>query len=311
MPAVEVVAAVIVRDDGAFLLARRPRGKVYAGYWEFPGGKLEAGEALEGALARELHEELGIEVVRAYPWITRCYAYPHARVRLRFFRVLQWRNAPRPREAQQLAWQRVGAPCVEPMLPANAPVLAALGLPSEYAVTAAERYGVEPMLARLARGLAAGLRMIQVRDKGMAPPARADFARRVVELAHASGARVLVHSDAAMARAVGADGVHFSASGLAELSTRPGDLLAAASCHSAAELARATELGLDFALLGPVATTLSHPGAQPIGWDGFARLARGTCIPVYGIGGLRRGDLERAWKAGAHGIAMISGAWGD
>ena len=94
----EVAAAVILRADGSFLIARRPPGKVYAGYWEFPGGKIEPGEPASGALARELHEELGINVVRAYPWITRVHAYSHATVQLNFFRVLEWSGVPHPRE---------------------------------------------------------------------------------------------------------------------------------------------------------------------------------------------------------------------
>ena len=306
---VEVAAAVIVRADGAFLLARRPSGKVYAGYWEFPGGKIEPHEPAERALARELHEELGIDVRRAYPWITRVYAYPHATVRLSFFRVLEWAGEPHPHEAQQLVWQRMDAPLPEPMLPANAPVLASLALPQEYAITAAQTYGIEPMLARLAQRLEAGLRLVQVREKAMAPEARAAFARRVVELAHCSDAKVLIHADCALARSLGADGVHYSARDLASLAQRPHGLLAAASCHTVTELALAVRLGLDFAVLGPVKDTASHPGAAPLGWAGFARIARGAAIPVYGIGGLRATDLEQAWRAGAHGVAMISGAW--
>ena len=94
---IEVAAAVLVRPDGAFLLAQRPAGKVYAGYWEFPGGKIEPGEAADAALARELHEELGIDVVTAYPWITREHVYEHGHVRLNFFRVTEWTGEPHPR----------------------------------------------------------------------------------------------------------------------------------------------------------------------------------------------------------------------
>jgi 8-oxo-dGTP diphosphatase len=92
----DVAAAVIQRPDGAFLLARRPAGKVYAGYWEFPGGKIEAGEPAAEALARELREELGIEPRTAYPWLTREYVYPHAAVRLHFFRVTACHGDPEP-----------------------------------------------------------------------------------------------------------------------------------------------------------------------------------------------------------------------
>src|SRR4051812_34973164 len=85
---IEVAAAVIQRGDGSFLLAQRPPGKVYAGYWEFPGGKIEPGEDGAQALARELHEELGIDIAPPYPWISRIYTYPHGTVRLQFFRVV-------------------------------------------------------------------------------------------------------------------------------------------------------------------------------------------------------------------------------
>ena len=136
---------------------------MYAGYWEFPGGKVEPGEPAARALARELHEELGIDVERAYPWITREYVYPHGHVRLNFFRVTQWRGEPHPREEQAIAWQAPGASTVQPMLPANAPVLASLVLPFEYAVTDAARYGVAAMLEKLRARLESGLKLVQVR----------------------------------------------------------------------------------------------------------------------------------------------------
>lgn len=299
---VEVAAAVIQRADGAFLLARRPAGKVYAGYWEFPGGKVEAGEPAERALARELHEELGIDVGTAYPWITRVYAYPHATVRLSFFRVTAWKGEPHPREGQEIAWERCGAVGAEPMLPANAPVLAALALPHEYAITDAESRGPEPMLARIRKRLEDGLKLIQVRDKDL--PRREEFARAVLQLARPLGAKVLINGGPDIA-----DGVHYTAAQLMRLAGRPGAGLAGASCHSEAELQRAMALDLDFAVLGPVKPTPTHAGATTLGWAGFARIALGASIPVYAIGGMRRSDLEAAWRAGAHGVAMVSGAW--
>jgi 8-oxo-dGTP diphosphatase len=305
----DVAAAVILRADGSFLIARRPAGKVYAGYWEFPGGKIEDGEPEAAALARELHEELGIEVVRAYPWITRVYEYPHATVRLNFFRVLEWTGEPHPREAQTIAWQQPDAPVAQPMLPANAPVLASLALPHEYAITEAETLGTEATLERLEQRLRNGLKLIQVRDRTMASGERAELARRAVRLAHRHGARVLVNSDLTLARAAGADGVHLTSNSLMSLTARPATKLVAASCHDSGQLAHAIRLGLDFAVLGPVKPTPSHPGAAPMGWTRFADLARGAAIPVYAIGGMRDVDLEDAWRAGAHGVAMISGAW--
>lgn len=299
---IEVAAAVILRPDGGFLLGQRPAGKVYAGWWEFPGGKIEPGEPPAAALARELYEELGIEAQCVYPWITRVYAYPHGTVRLWFYRVLEWAGEPMPREHQAIAWQRLGDLWVEPMLPANAPVLAALALPSEYAITDAEKIGSEENLQRLQRRLAEGLKLVQVRDRNLAN--RIEFAEKVVALAHRHGAKVLVNGGPQIA-----DGIHFTASRLMDLRERPRNHLAGASCHNAQELERAMQLELDFAVLGPVKRTDSHAGAPLLGWEGFARLARGASIPLYAIGGLRREDMEDARLAGAHGLAMIRGSW--
>ncbi len=306
---VEVVAAVIERPDGSFLLAQRPAGKVYAGYWEFPGGKVEPGEPLAEALARELHEELGIDVERAYPWIVRTYAYAHAHVRLNFFRVRAWRGEAHGKEAQGLAWQRVSALAVAPLLPANGPILRALELPFEYAITHAGEIGADAQLSLLDEALQRGLRLIQVREKDMPAAALERFAAAVIAKARPYGAKVLINSDIDLARRLGAAGVHLAAGQLADLERRPELDWCAASCHDAAELARAAELDVDFAVLGPVQATPTHPDAQPLGWGGFGALALGSTLPVYALGGVRRADLETAWRSGAHGIAMIRGSW--
>ncbi|WP_028535182.1 NUDIX domain-containing protein [Paludibacterium yongneupense] len=127
---VEVVAGVLLAGDGRFLLGSRPAGKPYAGYWEFPGGKIEAGETPLAALARELDEEMGIAVTEATPWLTRRHDYEHARVNLRFFRVSGWRGEFEAREGQRFAWQWPGRVDVEPVLPANGSILKSLQLPS-------------------------------------------------------------------------------------------------------------------------------------------------------------------------------------
>ena len=299
---VEVAAAVIERPDGSILLAQRPAGKVYAGWWEFPGGKVEAGEPAAHALVRELHEELGIDVRTAYPWLTRMHVYEHATVRLNFFRVVEWHGEPHGREAQAFVWQHPGAPMVEPMLPANAPVLQALALPQEYAVTDAEHLGRDVILARLAVRLKEGLGLIQLRDRNL--PDREGFARAVVGLARSHQAKVLINGGPPLG-----DGIHYTARQLMSLEKKAPAGLTAASCHTRAELDRAMALELDFAVLGPVKPTASHPGAATLGWEGFAAIAAGASLPVYAIGGLRRADLPAARRAGAHGIAMISGSW--
>lgn len=121
-PVTDVAVGVLLKPDDTFLLTSRPEGKVYAGYWEFPGGKLEAGESVEAALRRELHEELGITIDGAELWKTQMVDYPHALVRLHFCKVRQWDGALQMREAQSFAWQ--GLPVqVTPVLPGTLPVL--------------------------------------------------------------------------------------------------------------------------------------------------------------------------------------------
>ena len=364
---VEVAAAVLQRADGSFLLAQRPEGKIWAGYWEFPGGKLEAGETAREALVRELCEELGIEVTTAYPWITRLFTYPHATVRLSFFRVTEWRGELYPHEGQQFSWQippqppffqsgrvseigadfsvgasqyallqsggekrsrlkkpalipqtpllKSGMPDIEarysvtPILPANTPILRALELPALYAISNAAELGCEEFMRRLEVRLDEGLRLVQLREKGLAREALQELAQRVVELAHVHGARVLLNGDVTLAQAVGADGVQLTSTQLAQWHERPAVAWCAASCHSLEELQRAEALGCDFALLSPVLPTLSHPGAAHLGWQNFAAIAAKSSIPVYALGGLEWGDMTTAWQHGAHGIALLRKAW--
>jgi len=306
---VDVAVGVIVQDDGKFLLTCRPRGKPYAGYWEFPGGKIEPGETSLSALNRELQEELGIQLLKAEPWITRNFKYVHAAVRLHFFRVTQWQGNPVARESQQLAWQYPRQITVSPMLPANTPILRALSLPSVYAITQASQIGAKAAVQQIKQALQHGLRLIQIREKAMNGTALQAFSKIVIELAHESGAQVLVNGDSTLCRELGADGIHLTASQLMDLFERP-DMnygWCGASCHNLEELHQAELLGIDFAVLGPVLPTLSHPATKPLGWRKFANLINDCSIPVYALGGLQPDDLSSAREMGAHGVAMIRG----
>ena len=306
---VDVAAAVLQRADGCFLLAQRPGGKVYEGFWEFPGGKIEKGETPSQALCRELDEELGIQALRVYPWLTRIYDYPHATVKLHFLRVVQWDGDPVSREAQAFSWHRPGAVSVSPLLPANTPVLKALELPVRYAITNASELGESEMLKRLQLALSEGLELVQIREKEFEGHRLERFSRDVVEQCRKFDAKVLVNADARLAASIGADGLHLTSTQLMGTDRRPEFKWCAASCHDRRELEHAAMLGLDFAVLGPVGATLSHPCAQPMGWNPFREIVLDSTIPVYALGGLFAADLELAWVNRAHGVAMMRGAW--
>ena len=307
---IDVAAGIILRGDGRVLLAERPPGKPLAGCWEFPGGKFESGESPVAALARELHEELGIELDEAHPWITRIHTYPERTVRLHMYRVPAWHGEPHGREGQRLSWEDPQRVSVSPLLSANDGILQSLNLPSLYAITQASKYGTTGFLERLRTALDSGLRLIQVRERGMAPAELEEFARDVVALAHDYGARVLINGNADMARECGADGVHLQAEQLMQGRSRPdGIRLLAASCHDREELLQAAALGADFVVLSPVLPTQSHPGAPTLGWERFAELCLDLPMPVYALGGMRTDMLETAMTHSAHGVALLSGIW--
>ncbi len=306
---IDVAAAVITRPDGSFLLGLRAPGTFYPGYWEFPGGKVEQGETPHDALVRELKEELGITVIRALPWIVREHHYEHAHVRLHFFEVAEWTGEPSEHVHSALVWQRADSLSVSPMLPANGPVLKALRLPHVMGVTNATETGVAAQLDALGRALAGGLRLVQIREGWLEAAQRVAFAREALKRCHAAGAIGLINGDAVLASQIGADGLHLPAARLFMLDKRPNFTWVGASCHSRAELERAAALDLDYALLGPVAETASHPGAPALGWTRFTELSKGLPIPVFAIGGLGVADLEQAREAAAHGVAAIRGIW--
>jgi 8-oxo-dGTP diphosphatase len=307
MTRITEVAAAVIERGGDFLLAQRPEGKPYSGYWEFPGGKIEAGEDAREALTRELREELGIEVREATPWITRVYAYTHATVRLHFFRVIAWEGEPQPLEDQAIRWQHVGAPDVAPMLPANAPVLAALALPAVMVVSNAVEAGIEAWVKALAERALGERMLVQIREKSLEKMKLQHLLSRALTRAEPFGSIVVVNSDCGSFPQC--RGIHLTSKALMAAESRPDGALVGASCHDEAELQQAEALGLDYVVLGPVNTTASHPDARALGWQRFAALVNGLPMPAYAIGGLARKDLREAREHGAHGVALMSAAF--
>ncbi|GAB2502281.1 Nudix family hydrolase [Lysobacter humi (ex Lee et al. 2017)] len=304
---VHVVAAVLRDVRGRVLLARRTEGRDLAGLWEFPGGKCEAGESAHEALVRELREELGIEARIGAPLIRVPQQYSDKRLVLDVHLVDGWAGSARGREGQALAWVPLGKLARYAMPPADRPVVAALTRPAYYALTP-EAESPEAWLAQVEALLARGARRVQLRSRLLAASDGESLAAAAVMRCHAAGAEVLASRDIELARRLGI-GVHLAAAQVRALAARPlsEDVAVAASCHDAVELEAAQALDCDFAVLGSVQATASHPGVAPLGWQAFARLREGVALPIYAIGGLDASDLATARAHGAQGVAAMRG----
>jgi 8-oxo-dGTP diphosphatase len=329
MKITEVAVAVFIKPDGTFLLSSRPEGKPYPGYWEFPGGKIEAGESVRDALVRELIEELNVVVTHATPWFTFMMHYTHATVRLHCWRVHAWHGHMngnmRGMEGQEFAWVTLNDMTVSPTLPGCVPIFKALALPYVYAITNASEMGVESYLQHLralwSKNASNGTpvlgfeneivpQMVQVREKNMSREACTNFAKSVIALAreceYSRDVKVLINSDIALAHEVSADGVHLTSAQLSTIKGRPDFALVGASAHTREEIERAAELKCDF-VVGPVQVTRTHPEQVPMGWETFLELVNATPLPCYALGGLTIANLKIALESGAHGVAMQRG----
>ncbi|RNF84277.1 Nudix family hydrolase [Montanilutibacter psychrotolerans] len=307
---VDVVAGVLRDARGRILLARRTEGRDLAGLWEFPGGKREPGETPEAALVRELHEELGIEVDVGGRLIEVPQAYPDKRLRLDVREITRWRGTLRGLEGQALVWVPPHKLESYAMPPADRPVVAALRQADRYLVTPEPDAGADAWLAGLQRALDTGIQRVLLRAPGFDPERWPGLAGQAAGLCRAAGAEVLVHADAGLARELGV-GLQLTAAQLRATSVRPldDDGVLAASCHDVEELRMAQALGCQFAVLGTVAATPSHPGRVGIGWAGFAVLREAVSLPLYAIGGLGPDDIATARRHGAQGIAAIRALW--
>lgn len=313
---------------------RRMRKSSQGGLWEFPGGKVEAGESTPHALARELQEELGISVVSARPLIRIRHHYnetlgpgrsrhPAFRdtsaslhgaktVLLDVWRVDTFAGEPFGREGQPVEWVAIKDLAQRDYPAANWPIVNAVRLPSRYLITPEPSPNTEEFLYGLERSLRAGIRLVQLRAKTLGETAYAELVRQVLPVCRAHQAQLILNAAPPLVEEVGADGVHLDSARLMLLSARPfssSRLWVGASCHNAKELIHAGRIGADFAVVSPVLETASHPGARTLGWTGFRELTELAVLPVYALGGMTQRHVTQAYEHGAQGIAGVSSLW--
>lgn len=310
---IHVAAAAIIDRQGRVLTSRRADHLHQGGLWEFPGGKVETGESIAQALARELKEELDIRPLESEPLIRIRHRYADREVLLDFFRVTRYEGEPRGMEGQPLRWLRPEEMQSEAFPAADRPVITALRLPDRYLITGDQTSQPEDFLRRLEQALGNGLKLVQLRAHSLGDSAYGVLLDSAREMCARYGASLLINRPHECVAWLGrADGIHLSARQLMELAERPpGKALIGASCHSRAELERAVQLQLDYLLLSPVLPTASHPQSIALGWERFSDWVDRVNLPVYALGGMRPDLLERVRRAGGQGIAAIRAFWPD
>ncbi|GFM89840.1 hypothetical protein PSCICO_52390 [Pseudomonas cichorii] len=311
MKRVHVAAAVIRGADGRILIAKRADNQHQGGLWEFPGGKVEAGEAVQAALSRELQEELGIGVTAARPLIKIQHDYPDKQVLLDVWEVSAFTGEPHGAEGQPLVWASHRELAGYEFPAANKPIVAAARLSSDYLITP-DGLETPELLRGMQKAIAGGIKLIQLRAPGGYDPQYRDLAVDAVGLC-AGKAQLMLKGPLEWLGDFPSAGWHLTAEQLRKYASRgrpfPEERWLAASCHNAEELALAEQMGVDFVTLSPVQPTQTHPDAQPLGWEEASRLIAGFTRPVFLLGGVGPDERQRAWESGAQGVAGIRAFW--
>ena len=310
-PAIHVALGVVLQDHQV-LVGRRNSELHLGGYWEFPGGKVEEGETPRQAVVRELKEEVGliIKETDAEPLIEFEWFYDAQRYFFSVYTIKDYSSEPSLHFYQSLEWQAVSELKASNFPPANSVIIKALSLPTRYLITPAKLD-----LATIEQGLntafQSDISLAVFRATELDSRTYIEYARRLLSQNLTFSKRLLIHNHPTQVDALNAAGVQISAKHAKKYQCRPvsKETRLAISCHNQAELEHACRLEADFALLGPVKTTPSHPDSPALGWETFKTLVKDLAMPVYAIGGLKVSDLVDCRTYGAQGVAAIRGLW--
>jgi len=312
---VHVAVAVIINDDDEVCISLRHQDSHQGGLWEFPGGKIEKHETVEQALAREIREELNLEIETSRPLITIIHNYQDKKVCLHVNRVLRYSGRATGVEGQQVTWLPVNQLARYEFPAANLPIIRAVQLPDRYLITG-KFSGEDDFLRKLSDALDDDIRLVQLRlkDGDLGIDKVPALIRQASSLCARAGATLLFNVPQDYLKSIDLssirfDGIHADSKTLNTLVQRPDGQLFSASCHNEEELLKAKSLKADFVVLSPVQKTASHPEMQAMGWQKFSSLLETCAMPVYALGGVSERDMQDAWSHGAQGVAAISAFW--
>lgn len=307
------VAIGILQRDGEVCLSLRQKHQHLADLWEFPGGKMEAGESAEQALQREFQEELGVETGQWRKLMVVPWHYEAVSVRLHVYTTGDFSGEPHGNEGQLVEWCPMNQLHNRSFPDANKGILLALKLPTTF-LTIGGFEDDDDCLKRFESALKNGVRLAQFKSKGLAEKAFVELAKKLILLAHEYDAKLLLNADPEVLKSLPeADGIQLSSSQAKNYRKRPiaENKLFSVSTHSLSDMESAMEIEADILQLSPIKYTSAHPDIDPIGWQGMVEMIDEVAIPVYALGGMKLEDVEEATANGAQGVVLTKGLWPD
>lgn len=305
------VGIIFNSNKEKILITRRTNDQHLAGYWEFPGGKVESNEDVRSALNRELFEELGIQVTKAEHFTTISHDYQDKKVLLDVWKILEWSGVPAGRENQEIRWSKIDDLKSNEFPDANKYIIQSLSLAPVYVISQESYDDYAQLFSVASECFTAGLKLFQLRLKSEENKKIKKIVKTLSVLAKKNNTKLILNGTAADIDNYVIDGVHLNSNELNKYGSRPisEEYILGASCHNEEELVKAEKLNVNYAFISPVSTTDSHPEQQALGWDNFSIMIKKVNFPVYALGGMVPADLNIAKQYGAYGVAMIGAIW--
>ena len=305
MKIIKAVVGVLRNESGKLLIAKRQNHQFMAGFWELPGGKIEGGETTEETIIRELNEELGIKVNALSLHQTMQHTYTDRLVELCIYNVDQYQNTPLGIEGQQIAWVSIQELHNYQLLPTMKAFIDSITLPNKYWITPSSDHQGEAWMKKFDKKMTQDISLIQLRSKTTLDN---HFIAELHNKCQQHNIKLLINTIDKSFNEPYCDGWHMTTNEMLNLKSRPcaDDKILGASTHNLNEALKAQAIGADFVVISPVQATQTHPDTIPIGWDAAAEVVEHLNIPVYFLGGMGPGDLDKTTKLGAQGIAGVS-----
>ena len=289
------------------LITKRTDKQHLGGYWEFPGGKVEANEDVQFALKRELYEELGIIILNAERFTTIRHDYSDKKVLLDVWKINEFSRKPVSRENQEIKWSNIDELNNFQFPDANKFIIQTISLDQIYVISQESYEDYSRLFSVASECFTAGLKLFQLRLKSEGHEKIKKVVETLSVLARQNNAKLILNGTATDIEKYTIDGIHLKSNDLEKYESRPisEESILGASCHNEEDLVKASKLNVNYAFISPVLTTRSHPEREALGWNVFRNLIKKVDFPVYALGGMTPTDLKTANSYGAYGVAMI------